>query len=116
MKNIIRFSDDLLKCKDYIEVNKNILLNDEVFSILGYFPYETAGIYMPFKSRHHIRRSLLFALENELNNIGIHQNKYVVVICDSDSIVSYFFHDNTVCTGQLENITGYACNELKLKK
>jgi hypothetical protein len=71
MKNIIRFSDDLLKCKDYIEVNKNVRFNNESFAILGYFPYETAGIYMPFDSRHTIRRTLLYQLEFELMKINL---------------------------------------------
>jgi len=102
--------------KDYIQLDKPIDFGK--FEAIGWFPYEKAQI--TFKNNNESAcppRTLFNHIENILNEIGIRDNKYVVIFKDKQRFgTDYFviqFKDCCCKVGSLDCITGYALRKLQ---
>lgn len=102
----------------YKELNEPIIFPD--FQVIGYFPYETAGIYTtdPFGDATP-PRSLFAQLEHELSKYRIADNKYVIICKQTGSAgashFAIFFKDDYCRIGNWSHVKGYGGKKLELK-
>ncbi len=92
--------------RKFIPARSKVDIGDAL--LVGYFPYECAGLYSGPK----ISRKVFSGIEAILRDNGISDNKYVAVFSDAvkfgTSDFAIFFHDAGAYVGKIEDITGYA--------
>lgn len=111
------FIEDFNKYKWFKPLNIEL----EDCTIVGMFPYETAGIYSranlpgPVK----IPRSMFKHIEEILEKNHCRDNKIVILFHDKLRIntnnFAIFLHDLSARVGKWEDVTGYAARPLELK-
>ena len=102
-------------CADYRHLERPIQMSG--FDIIGFFPYETASVHPgPSVRRNKMPRSVASAIEHACPS----QDNKVVIICKDTSnfgtnSFAVFLHDSGCVFGGLDEVTGYAGRELRLK-
>lgn len=103
---------DFKKYKHYRHLDEPIELPG--YTIVGYFPYETAGIYGKVHVPRQVYSNLLSC------SISIFQNKTVFILKDTVRFgtedFALFIKDCYATIGTLEEVVGYAGRELETIK
>lgn len=102
-------------CLDYRHLERPIEMDG--FNIIGFFPYETASVHPgPSVRRNKMPRSVARHIEDALMPSD---NKIVVICKDTVNFgtnnFAVFLHDSGCVFGGLDEVTGYAGRELRIK-